>query len=123
MTKPLTYRKPNGDWGIEGVDLSTLHPQVYGALAKLMELEHPLCGTRAETLRAANDEDMAEILAEGCCHACDDLDVGCVPSNGNCHNCWLDWLLGPASIDEQPAPQKDEAQWKDWLRGRFEREE
>lgn len=109
MTKPLTYRKPNGDWGIEGVDLSTLQPQVYGTLA--------------ETLRAASNEEMAEIFAEGCCHPCDDLDVGCGPADGNCRNCWLDWLLGPASVDEQPSPQKDEAQWKDWLRGRFEREE
>lgn len=41
MNKPLTYRKPSGEWGIEGVDLSTLPPQVYGALAKLMRLEHP----------------------------------------------------------------------------------
>lgn len=46
MSKPLTYRKPSGEWGIEGVDLSTLPPPVYGALAKLMRLEHPLCGTR-----------------------------------------------------------------------------
>ena len=41
MTKPLTYRKPSGEWGVEGVDLSTLPPPVYGALAKLMRLEHP----------------------------------------------------------------------------------
>ena len=41
MSKPLTYRKPSGEWGIEGVDLSTLPPPVYGALAKLMRLEHP----------------------------------------------------------------------------------
>ena len=38
MSKPLTYRKPSGEWGIEGVDLSTLPPPVYGALAKLMRL-------------------------------------------------------------------------------------
>lgn len=43
MNKPLTYHKPSGEWGIEGVDLSTLPPPVYGALAKLMRLEHPLC--------------------------------------------------------------------------------
>lgn len=41
MVKPLTYRKPSGEWGIERVDLSALPPQVYGALAKLMRLEHP----------------------------------------------------------------------------------
>ena len=27
MTKPLTYRKPSGEWGIEGVDLSALPRQ------------------------------------------------------------------------------------------------
>ena len=41
MSKPLTYRKPSGEWGIEGVDLSTLPPQAYGALAKLLRLERP----------------------------------------------------------------------------------
>ena len=54
MTKPLTYHKPSGEWGIEGVDLSTLPPPVYGALAKLMRLEHP---AGAET---APHEDCAE---------------------------------------------------------------
>lgn len=36
---PLTYQKPNGEWGIEGVDLTTLPPKVYGALCKLHDLE------------------------------------------------------------------------------------
>lgn len=36
----LTYVKPNGEWGIEGVDLSALPPKVYGALCKLKDLEH-----------------------------------------------------------------------------------
>lgn len=67
MSKPLTYRKPGGEWGMEGVDLSALPPQVYGALAKLARLEHP----------------------DG----------------------------------EVPAPRKDSARWKEWLRDRFEREE
>lgn len=39
MTKPLTYHKPSGAWGIEGVDLSTLSPQVYGALNNLEQKE------------------------------------------------------------------------------------
>lgn len=30
MNKPLTYRKPSGEWGIEGVDLSTLRPRCMG---------------------------------------------------------------------------------------------
>lgn len=40
MMGNLTYCKPNGEWGIEGVDLSTLPPKVYGALCKLRDLEH-----------------------------------------------------------------------------------
>ena len=34
----LTYNKPNGEWGIEGVDLSALPPKVYGAVAKLKDI-------------------------------------------------------------------------------------
>lgn len=87
MTKPLTYNKPSGEWGIEGVDLSTLPPEVYGALAKLHRLEHPLCGTRAEMLRRASDEEMAVMLAEdGCLNIDDCAEVS------TCEQCWLNWL-------------------------------
>ena len=41
MNKNLTWLKPSGEWGIEGVDLAALPPAAYGALAKLMRLEHP----------------------------------------------------------------------------------
>lgn len=56
----MTYRKPNGEWGIEGVDLTALPPKVYGALCKLHDLEHKedaalqnlaeLCGVSARRL-------------------------------------------------------------------------
>lgn len=95
MTKPLTFRV-NGTWGIEGVNLSTLPPKVYGALKKLCDLEHPLLGNQADSLRLASEEEMADILCSGCCHPCDETDVGCGPADGNCHNCWLNWLLSPA---------------------------
>lgn len=36
----LTFYRPNGEWGIEGVDLTTLPPKVYGALCKLHDLEY-----------------------------------------------------------------------------------
>ena len=36
----FTYVKPNGEWGIRGVDLSTLPPKVYSALCKLKDIEH-----------------------------------------------------------------------------------
>ena len=91
MTKPLTYHKPSGEWGIKGVDLSALPPQVYGALAKLMRLEHPLCGTRADMLRLASEEEMADMLTR----ACPDAKEHC-GGTSICRACWLDWLLGPA---------------------------
>ena len=90
MTKPLTYLKPSGEWGIEGVDLSTLPPPVYGALAKLMRLEHPLCGTRADMLRLASEEEMADMLTPGC------PPVDMEECDKPCRQCWLDWLLDPA---------------------------
>lgn len=37
--KNLTWEK-DGQWGIEGVELSALPPQVYAALWKLSKLEH-----------------------------------------------------------------------------------
>lgn len=40
MMAPLTFYKPTGEWGIEGVDLATLPPKVYSALCKLHDLEH-----------------------------------------------------------------------------------
>ena len=63
MSKPLTWLKPSGEWGIEGVDLTTLPPEVYGALTKLMRLEHPYCLSRGDHLRTMSDEDLALWLA------------------------------------------------------------
>lgn len=72
MSKPLTWLKPSGEWGIEGVDLTTLPPKVYGALAKLMRLEHPYCLSRGDHLRTMSDEDLAlwlvnEVLVPAVC--------------------------------------------------------
>lgn len=50
----LTYLKPNGEWGIEGVDLSALPPKVYGALCKLRDIEHK--SYLAEVVRGAAGE-------------------------------------------------------------------
>lgn len=70
-----------------------VHPPapVYGALAKLMRLEHPLCGTRAEKLRLASEEEMADMLTR----ACPDAKEHC-SGTSICRACWLDWLLDPA---------------------------
>ena len=119
MTKPLTYHKPSGEWGIEGVDLSTLPPQVYGALAKLMRLEHPLCNTRAEMLRLASVEEMAEMLTQ----ACPDANEHC-GGVSICRECLLNWLLeSGGTSSEKPAPKKNSAQWQDWLKNSFEQGE
>lgn len=91
MIKPLTYHKPSGEWGIEGVDLSTLPPPVYGALAKLMRLEHPISNNRADALRLASEEEMAEMLMQFCTGTAEKCG-----SFSSCHVCLLDWLKSPA---------------------------
>lgn len=122
MTKPMTYRKPCGEWGIEGVDLSTLPPKVYGALARLMWLEHPVLRNRTEALRISSEEEVAEMLVRtGCMRGrsreqCEEFD--------SCKRCWMDWLHQPAEVfNENSTPQRDKLQWKDWMETRFERGE
>ena len=39
MKRRLTWKAPNGDWGIRGVDLASLPPAAYGALCKLLRME------------------------------------------------------------------------------------
>lgn len=38
----MTWKKPNGEWGVKGVDLSTLPPVLYGMAHKLLDFEE-LC--------------------------------------------------------------------------------
>lgn len=100
MIKPLTYHKPSGEWGIEGVDLTSLSPKVYGALAKLHRLEHPLSDTWSEKLRQASDEEMAKLFEDiFSCPPTPDM-----PCKNNtsfpCRKCWLDWLLSPAEEEQ-----------------------
>ena len=68
----LTYCKPNGEWGIEGVDLSTLPPKVYGALCKLKDLEHweaeevgPLMGQLGNAAYAGYLRDLVQAEQDG----------------------------------------------------------
>lgn len=35
----LTWKKPNGEWGVRGVDLSALPPALYGAMCRLRDFE------------------------------------------------------------------------------------
>ena len=39
MSKRLIHTTPSGEWGIPGVDLTSLPPRVYGALCKLKDVE------------------------------------------------------------------------------------
>ena len=39
MSSRLTWSRPDGSWGLEGVDLTKLPPRVYGALCKLKRME------------------------------------------------------------------------------------
>lgn len=41
MANKITYCKPNGEWGIDGVDMAALPPKVYSALCRLKDLEWP----------------------------------------------------------------------------------
>ena len=62
--KKITWRKPDGSWGIEGVNLAVLPPKVYGALCKLMELEHPNCPSNGDLIRSMSDEELADFLVK-----------------------------------------------------------
>ena len=50
----LTYRHADGSWGLKGVDWKTLvalPPQVYGALAKLKDMEN-----QVDEINAASED-------------------------------------------------------------------
>ena len=51
----LTWRHPDGSWGLNGLDwkeLVALPPRVYGAVAKLKDLEELIDQANTEDLRA-----------------------------------------------------------------------
>ena len=94
MGKPMTWRK-GGAWGIEGVDLAALPPKAYGALRKLLELEHPLCPTNADRIRTMSDEELAAAII--CPNESGLEEVPCELDDGrDCFKCCLDWLRDPA---------------------------
>lgn len=49
----ITWKRPNGSWGINGVDLAKLPPNAYGALWKLMQLEDLMDAPATKTRQAA----------------------------------------------------------------------
>lgn len=105
MSKALTWKKENGEWGIDGVDMALLPPAAYGALCKLMYLEHPVAPTRADALRAMSDKELAafiarksilspcEIICRGECRASNNFNK---TSGQTCQSIILDYLLEPA---------------------------
>ena len=62
MGKRLIHTTPSGEWGIPGVDLTSLPPRVYGALCKLKDVEALLEIINAPTARAWERDDAIEQL-------------------------------------------------------------
>lgn len=98
MSGKLTWKKENGEWGLEGVDLASLPPAVYGALCKLKDIEHPSCPTNGDRIRAMSDEELSVVLE---CPHLSDPDICCVESDecsDGCDKCVLKWLQDPAEV-------------------------
>ena len=49
----ITWKRPDGSWGINGVDLAKLPPNAYGALWKLMRLEDLMDAPATKTRQTA----------------------------------------------------------------------
>lgn len=54
--KRLTWKKPNGDWGLQGADLTALPPAVYAAVYKLMKLEDAMSEPVDQAMAACCDK-------------------------------------------------------------------
>ena len=65
----LTWRHPDGSWGLNGLDwkeLVALPPRVYGAVAKLKDLESLIDRANTEDLRGGSDlRALEELLGMG----------------------------------------------------------
>lgn len=108
-----TWSKPDGSWGIEGVDLSTLPPRVYGALMKLKHIEDDgdrfqkafvlACRLLGDGRWEAVQEDLLDTVdTEPVCRVC-----GCTQHNacpGECH--WVEADLCSACAASCGSPCK-----------------
>lgn len=47
----VTWSRPNGEWGVDGVDLTTLPPRAYMGLLRLKDIEDELEQLRPEAQR------------------------------------------------------------------------
>ena len=52
----LTWKMPDGSWGVNGVDVSALSPMAYAAMYKLMRLEDMQEGDLMPILRDSCDK-------------------------------------------------------------------
>lgn len=80
MSKRLTFSR-NGEWGIEGVDLSTLPPQVYGALCKLKDIES--AAEKMSTTTAVHNDKLIEAAIayfEDAIRESDEIIADCTPA-------------------------------------------
>lgn len=60
----LTWSKPNGEWGVYGIDLKGLPGPVYGALLKLKRMEDLIEHINAPTTRDWEAEmDVDELMS------------------------------------------------------------
>lgn len=54
--KRLTWKQPNGGWGLQGADLTALQPAAYGAVYKLMKLEDAMSEPVDQAMKACCDK-------------------------------------------------------------------
>lgn len=61
----ITWSLPNGDWGVEGVELTKLPPNAYGALCKLKRMEDMIEQINRPGIPGWLKEDITEELIGG----------------------------------------------------------
>lgn len=103
MSGNLTWKKENGEWGIDGVDLTALPPAAYGALCKLKDIEHPATPTNGDRFRAMTDEELGELpfcpyefAGKGL--KCQDGGEVREVTMEECDKCALNWYRDPAEV-------------------------
>lgn len=112
----MTWKKPNGEWGVTGVDLSTLPPALYGMAHKLLDFEelcespdalethmYQISDLKADLARVTAERDAAVADLHsmhtlctdmgGCCPECGNqidelLDAACTFCKGTGVSCW-----------------------------------
>ena len=56
--KRITWKTPDGSWGVEGIPLDEIDHRLYGALCKLKDYEDSgLSPDEVERLKEAHEED------------------------------------------------------------------